>query len=65
MSYPAQPHVGELEVRDLSGRLVLRERLPPWSQVHRVQLEGEAAGMYQCTLRWGGQRCSVRIVIGP
>ncbi|MBV6405674.1 MAG: hypothetical protein GFGODING_02454 [Flavobacteriales bacterium] len=65
LSYPAQPMVGELEVRDLSGRIVLHERLPQWSQVHRVQLEGEAAGMYQCTVRWGGQRYSVRIVIGP
>ncbi|MBV6405232.1 MAG: hypothetical protein GFGODING_01999 [Flavobacteriales bacterium] len=70
VSYPAQPHVGELEVRDLSGRLVLHERLPPWSQVHRVALQEAAgrpaaAGMYQCTLRWGGQRYSVRIVIGP
>ncbi|MBV6405228.1 MAG: hypothetical protein GFGODING_01995 [Flavobacteriales bacterium] len=70
LSYPAQPMVGELEVRDLSGRIVLHERLPQWSQVHRVALREAAglpavAGMYHCTLRWGGQRYSVRIVIGP
>ncbi|MBV6405234.1 MAG: hypothetical protein GFGODING_02001 [Flavobacteriales bacterium] len=70
LSYPAQPMVGELEVRDLSGRIVLHERLPPWSQVHRVALQEAAglpaaAGMYHCTLRWGGQRYSVRIVIEP
>jgi len=65
VSYPAQPNPGELEVRDLSGRLVLRERIPQWSQVHRVVLEGEAVGMYQCTIRWGTRSTAVRVVIEP
>jgi len=62
LSYPVQPSAGELEVLDLSGRLVLRERLPAWSQVHRVVLQGEAAGMYQCRMTWGAQRATTRIV---
>ncbi len=64
LSYPAQSMVGELEVRDLSGRLVLRERVPQWSQVHRVQLH-EAAGMYQCRITWGSLSAAVRLMIGP
>lgn len=64
VSYPAQPNAGELEVRDLSGRLVLRERIPQWSQVHRVELQA-AAGMYQCTIRWGTRSATMRVVIEP
>ncbi|MBK8950415.1 MAG: T9SS type A sorting domain-containing protein [Flavobacteriales bacterium] len=63
MSYAAQPVAGALEVRDLSGRLVLKERLPQWSQVHRVDLAGEASGMYHCTLRWGMRSASTRIIV--
>lgn len=62
LSYPAQSVVGELEVRDLSGRLVLRERLPQWSQVHRVQLH-EAAGMYQCRITWGTLHTTARVLV--
>ncbi len=64
LSYPAQALAGELEVRDLWGRLVLRERLPQWSQLHRVALN-EAAGLYQCRLTWGTQSAAVRVMIGP
>ncbi len=63
LSYPEQPGVGELEVRDLNGRLVQRERIPAWSQVHRVELEGEAAGLYQCRLQWGTRAVSLRVVV--
>ena len=63
LSYAAQPTVGELELRDLSGRLVLRERMPQWSQVHRVNLAGEASGMYHCTLRWDMRSASTRIIV--
>lgn len=62
LGYAAQPNVGELEVRDLSGRLVLRERLPAWSQIHRVELH-EAVGMYQCRLQWGARTASTRVVV--
>ncbi len=64
LSYPAQNIVGQLEVRDLSGCLVLRERLPQWSQVHRVEFS-EAVGMYQCRLTWGARSAAVRVLIAP
>lgn len=63
LSYAVQPNAGVLEVRDLSGRLVLRERLPAWSQMHRVVLEVQAEGMYQCRLVWGTQQATTRIVM--
>ena len=65
LAYAVQPTSGALEVRDVSGRLVLREKLPAWSQVHRVELEGEAAGMYQCRLAWGATSATVRVVLQP
>jgi hypothetical protein len=63
LSYPAHAVVGWLEMRDLTGRMVLRERIPQWSTVHEVALEGEAGRMYQCSLRWGPETLTARIVI--
>ncbi|MCB0767980.1 MAG: T9SS type A sorting domain-containing protein, partial [Flavobacteriales bacterium] len=64
LQYAAQPEAGVLEVRDLAGKLMLRERLPAWSQVHHVALE-HAAGLYNCQLAWGDQRVNTRIVVVP
>lgn len=63
LSYAPQPEAGELEVRDQAGRMVLREYLPPWSQMHQVVLQNAAAGMYQCRLRWGTYRVAARVVV--
>jgi hypothetical protein len=63
LSYAAQPAAGSLEVRDQSGRVLLHERIPPWSTVHPVALEEQAAGMYHCRLQWGGRTVSTRVVI--
>lgn len=63
LSYPVQPEAGLLEVLDIQGRVVYQSRLAAWSQVHRVALGGEAAGMYQCRLRWGARSISTRIIV--
>ena len=63
LSYPAQAMVGALEVRDLSGRLVLRDRIPQWSQVHAVELRGQAPGLYQCTMRWLDRSAHIRVLL--
>ena len=63
LNYPVQPEAGILEVLDMQGRVVYQSRLAAWSQVHRVALGGEAAGMYQCRLRWGARSISTRIII--
>mgnify|MGYP003945707063 FL=1 len=63
LSYPVQSLAGEVEVRDVSGRLVLRTQLPAWSQVHKVGLHGQAAGIYNCRLAWGAQSAAVRIIL--
>ncbi len=63
LGYAAHAGVGWLEVRNLVGQVVLRERIPQWSTVHAVALEGEAAGMYQCSLRWGMETMTTRVVI--
>jgi hypothetical protein len=63
LRYPANSGVGWLEVRDLAGRVVLHERIPQWSTMHQVELVGEAAGMYQCSLRWGKESMTTRVII--
>lgn len=63
LSFPANAQVGWLEVRNLAGQVVLRERLPQWSTVHVVELEGHAAGMYNCTLRWGVETMTTRVIL--
>ena len=65
LSYPVHPEAGLLEVLDMQGRVVYQSRLAAWSQVHRVVLEGEAAGMYQCRVRWGARQAVVRVVVEP
>ena len=63
LSYPPQAVVGELEVRDLTGRLILRDRIPQWSPVHAVELRGQAAGLYQCTLRWPDRSAHIGVLL--
>lgn len=63
LSYPAHAQVGWLEVRNLAGQVVLHARIPQWSTVHAVELAGHAAGMYQCSLRWGMETISTRVIL--
>lgn len=63
LNYPSVGQAGVLEVRDLSGRLVLQERLPPWSQVRALDLGGALAGLYNCRISWGPRSVSTRIMI--
>lgn len=63
LSYRAVGEAGVLEVRDLSGKLVRRERLPVWSTIHALSLNEEATGLYHCTVRWGHHSGAVRILI--
>ena len=63
LSYPVQPEAGVLEVLDTQGRLVYQKRLAAWSQVHHVELPGEARGMYHCRLSWGIRAVSVRVIV--
>jgi len=63
LRYPAQAKAGVMEIRDLTGRLVLRERLPQWSTIHNVDLENEAPGLYNVSLSWGGLHTNTRLIL--
>ncbi|MBV6404523.1 MAG: hypothetical protein GFGODING_01275 [Flavobacteriales bacterium] len=63
LSYPSIGQIGVMEVRDLAGKLILHERLPPWSQVHQVQLVGASPGLYNCRISWGPRSVSTRIMV--
>jgi len=65
LSYSSQPNAGLLEVFDLAGHLVLRERLPAWSTLHNMQLRKGQAGMYHCRLQWGARSTTVRVILQP
>ncbi|MEZ4758113.1 MAG: T9SS type A sorting domain-containing protein [Flavobacteriales bacterium] len=62
--YPALPEAGLLEVFDMQGRVLHQRRLPPWSQVQQVYLQG-AEGLYHCRFTWGDHQRSTRIIITP
>lgn len=63
LSYPAQYEAGLLEVLDATGGVVYRSRLAAGSQVHNVPLEGAAAGLYLCRVRWGAQTATTRVLL--
>ncbi len=63
LGYPANAKIGWLEVRNLAGQVVLRERIPQWSTVHEVDLKGEAEGMYQCSMCWGAETMTTRVIL--
>ena len=63
LGYPAQAVSGELEVLDMAGRVLHRQRLAPWSTQQRLELPGCSAGMYHCRLRWQDRTATTRLVI--
>lgn len=63
LTYPAQATAGLLEVLDVQGRVVYRQRLAAWSQVHSVALEQVQAGLYHCRLQWGAHGTTVRVIV--
>jgi hypothetical protein len=66
LNYPSIGQTGLLEVRDLSGRMLLQERLAPWSQVHAIELGQVSEGLYNCRISWGVRSASTRImIVGP
>lgn len=63
LKYPAQATSGLLEVLDVQGRVVYRQRLAAWSQVHNVALEHAPAGLYHCRLQWSAHGTTVRVIV--
>ncbi len=65
LNYDPQAVPGMLEVRDVSGRLLLQEGIPPWSSVHVVTLCDIAPGLFDARIHWRRNTGSVRIMIQP
>lgn len=63
LNYPSIGQVGLLEVHDLSGRMILQERIAPWSQMHAIELGHGSEGLYNCRISWGVRSASTRIMI--
>jgi hypothetical protein len=55
----------ELQVVDMLGRVVERHRFPPYAYLHRLDVSGWAAGVYQVVLLENGRpKAGARLVVG-
>ena len=55
----------EVQVVDMLGRVVERHRFPPYAYLHRLDVSGWAAGLYNVVLVEGGRvRATGRVVVG-
>ena len=58
-----QNHDGELEVIDMTGRIVYQLLLPPWSTIQTPDLSFLPGGVYNVAIVSGNSRASARIVV--
>jgi hypothetical protein len=55
----------QLQLHDLSGRLVLEKRLASFSGRESLELQGLPAGMYTLGMQTAGRRFTQRFIITP
>lgn len=65
LNYEPQAEPGMLEIREVSGKLLLQEGIPPWSSVHVAILSDIAPGLFDARIHWRRSTGSVRIMIQP
>jgi hypothetical protein len=57
VSYTPSPQTQVLELLDVHGKVLLLQKLPPWSQTQTVDVSKLPAGLYQCRLLEGAVTC--------
>ncbi|MCB0684476.1 MAG: PQQ-binding-like beta-propeller repeat protein, partial [Saprospiraceae bacterium] len=57
------PNAEWVQIADLAGRTVYRDRIAPAAGAHRIDLQGMAPGLYFVSLTAGGQRATQRLQI--
>ncbi|MBL7923967.1 MAG: T9SS type A sorting domain-containing protein, partial [Bacteroidia bacterium] len=54
---------GEFEVYDITGKLVYKMYLPPWSTLQYVHLPELSNGVYTCVIKSGFDRVGEKLVV--
>ncbi len=60
--FPVDKDVGWLDIYDVNGNNIRRERVSQWSQYKTVDISLFAAGVYFCKMRWPSGEGSVKAV---
>ena len=60
--FPPDKDVGVLEIYDVNGECIRRERVSQWSQYKTVDIGEFGAGVYFCRMRWPDGEGSVKVV---
>ncbi|MBL0052025.1 MAG: hypothetical protein IPP29_11220 [Bacteroidetes bacterium] len=59
MWFPPDKDVGGLEIYDVNGECIRRERVSQWSQYKTVDISLFAGGVYFCKMKWPVRECKV------
>ena len=60
--FPVDKDVGVLEIYDVNGACIRRERVSQWSQYKTVDISLFAEGVYFCKMKWPSGEGSVKVV---
>ncbi|HRC32766.1 MAG TPA: T9SS type A sorting domain-containing protein [Bacteroidia bacterium] len=60
--FPVDKDVGVLEIYDVNGECIRRERVAQWSQYKTVDISGLSEGVYFCRMSWPDGEGSVKVV---
>jgi len=58
-----QNKAGVFEVYDMTGQLVYKMNLPPWSTLQQIKLPELSSGVYTCVVRSGYERVGRKLVV--
>ena len=54
---------GELNIYSITGQLVYKQYLPPWSSLQLIDLSDMQGGIYTCVLTSGTHRTAKKLVV--
>ncbi len=58
-----QNQPGELNIYSITGQLMYRQSLPPWSSLQHLDVSDLPGGLYTCVLTSGGYRIATKLVV--
>ncbi len=58
-----QNQPGELNIYSITGQLMYRQSLPPWSSLQHLDVSYLPGGLYTCVLISGGYRTATKLVV--
>jgi len=58
-----QNQPGELSIYSITGQLMYRQNLPPWSSLQQLDVSDLSGGLYTCVLTSGGYRTATKLIV--